>query len=272
MKTISILGSGWLGIPLAEELDKKFDIKGSYRSKKTQQALEDSGIEYYLVDLENDDIDEDFFDCEILIINIPPGLRTHGSDFHLNQLKLVTEYLEEDTHVIYCNSTAIYGLGENLTEEDANQSSPFYSFEKVFTELENPFTSLRLAGLVDHDRTIVNSLITKNIPVDHREPVNLVHRSDVINIISEVIEQDKWDEVFNVCAPEHSNKEEVYGQWALMLGLADDLQFVEKDKPLMKTISGEKLIKSLNYDFIYPDPVDFNLDANSGSSDPELDF
>lgn len=269
METISILGCGWLGLPLAEKLQKHYEVKGSYRSKKTQQALEDSGIEYYAIDLEDDEFDEEFFECDVLIIAIPPALRLQSAEVHLKQLQLVNEYLDEDTHVIYCNSTSIYPVGENLTEEQANTSSPFAQFEQVFSD--NPCTVLRLAGLVDFDRTIVTSLINKKIAIDHREPVNLVHREDVMQVIEEVIEQGKWDEIYNVCAPEHSNKEEVYGRWAMLLGL-DELEFVEKEKPMIKTISSDKLIKDLNYSFTYPDPVEFNLDSNEIESDDSLDF
>ncbi len=264
---ISILGCGWLGLPLAERLQNDYEVKGSYRSKKTQRLLENSGVEYYPIDLNNDDFDEEFFDCEVLIIAVPPSLRLQSSTQHLKQLELVNEYLNEDTHVIYCNTTAIYGEGTDLSEEQANTNSPFYQFEQVFTD--NPCTVLRLAGLVDHDRTIVSSLVAKKIAIDHREPVNLVHREDVIEVITEIIEQEKWDEVYNVCAPEHSNKEEVYGRWAVVLGF-DELQFVEKEKPMMKTISSAKLIDDLGYEFIYPDPVEFDIYSREVPADDEI--
>jgi hypothetical protein len=251
METISILGCGWLGLPLAEVLQKHYEVKGSYRSRKTKQLL------------------EEFFDCDVLIIAVPPSLRLQNADVHLKQLELVNEYLHEDTHVIYCNTTAVYGLGEDLIEDQANTSSPFYQFEQVFTE--NTCTVLRLAGLVDHDRTIVSSLVSKNIAIDPREPVNLVHREDVINIIEQVIDQEKWDQVYNVCAPEHSNKKDVYGHWAMLLGY-EELQLVEKSKPLLKTISSRKIIQDLDYSFIYPNPVEFNLDSEEIISDDSLDY
>ena len=269
MGTISILGCGWLGLPLAEELQKNYEVKGSYRSKKTQQLLEDSGIEYYHIDLGEDQFDDEFFECDVLIVAIPPSLRLQNADVHFNQLQSINEYIDQDTHIIYCTTTGVYGLGDDLNEDQANIESPFYKFEQVFSG--NSCTILRLAGLVDHDRTIVSSLINKNIAIDHREPVNLIHRADVIQIILEVIRQEKWNEVYNVCAPEHSNKEEVYGHWAMLLGY-DELEFVEKKTPMLKTVSSNKLIQSLGYTFIYPDPVMFNLDSDEIISDDSLDF
>ena len=184
-------------------------------------------------------------------------------------MQLINEYLDEDTQVIYCNTTSIYGLGEELQEEQANLKSPFYQFEQVFSD--NPCTVLRLAGLVDHDRTIVSSLVMKNIAIDPREPVNLIHRDDVINVIDQVIEEEKWDEIYNVCAPEHPAKEAVYGHWAMLLGY-DELRFTEKETPLVKTISSSKLLNEMGYTFIYPDPIDFNLDSDEIITDDSLDL
>ena len=269
METISILGCGWLGLPLAEELQNRYMVKGSYRSKSTKRLLENSGIENYHIDLNEGDFDEEFFDCDVLIVAIPPSLRLQSADIHLKQLQLISEYLDEGTVVIYCNTTAVYPQGTDLKENEASKSSPFYQFENVFSE--NVCTVVRLAGLVDYNRTIVSSLIEKNIAIDSREPVNLVHREDVIGVISEIISQEKWEEIYNVCAPEHSNKEAVYGRWARILGF-DELTFVEKEKPMMKTISSDKMIKDLEYKFVYPNPVEFNLYSKEPSSEEELEF
>ena len=122
MGTISILGCGWLGLPLAEELQKNYEVKGSYRSKKTQQLLEDSGIGYYHIDLGEDQFDDEFFDCDVLIVAIPPNLRLQNADVHFNQLQLINEYLNQDTHIIYCTTTGVYGLGDDLKEDQATET------------------------------------------------------------------------------------------------------------------------------------------------------
>ena len=78
-KTISILGCGWLGTPLAERLVQAgHTVKGSTRTPEKLAALRAKGIQPYLIrlgpDLNNGEA-ADFFDSDVLILNIPPGRR-----------------------------------------------------------------------------------------------------------------------------------------------------------------------------------------------------
>lgn len=80
MTQISILGCGWLGLPLAKSLlQNGFLIKGSTTSLEKISLLESEGITPFLVRLEEQQISAsvvDFLaDSKILIINIPPKLR-----------------------------------------------------------------------------------------------------------------------------------------------------------------------------------------------------
>jgi nucleoside-diphosphate-sugar epimerase len=60
MKTISILGCGWLGIPLAETLIQKgFSIKGSTTSANKLSVLQNKGIEPFAISLEADGVEGD---------------------------------------------------------------------------------------------------------------------------------------------------------------------------------------------------------------------
>ncbi len=72
-QTISILGCGWLGAPLAYSLLKKgFDVKGSTTSVEKVALLKESGIEPFLINIENLQINiDEFLKAEILIIAIP---------------------------------------------------------------------------------------------------------------------------------------------------------------------------------------------------------
>ena len=55
METISILGCGWLGVPLAEYLIKcGYRVKGSTRTKEELAVLESKGIEPSLLVLDPD--------------------------------------------------------------------------------------------------------------------------------------------------------------------------------------------------------------------------
>jgi len=77
LKTISILGCGWLGFPLAKELmNDGYFVRGATTSADKLKNLESEGIDPYLVHFNPklfSDRGEDFFKSECLFINIPPG-------------------------------------------------------------------------------------------------------------------------------------------------------------------------------------------------------
>ena len=77
---VSILGCGWLGFPLAKKLiEIGFEVKGSTTSENKLAVLKSNKIAPYLLELSETKIGEsitDFLhDSDILIIDIPPGLR-----------------------------------------------------------------------------------------------------------------------------------------------------------------------------------------------------
>lgn len=73
---ISILGCGWLGLPLARTLlERGHHVKGSTTREEKLATLEESGIDPYLIRFSpeiNENYQPDFFDSEVLIVNIPP--------------------------------------------------------------------------------------------------------------------------------------------------------------------------------------------------------
>ena len=52
MKQISILGCGWLGLPLAKSLlEKGFSVKGSTTSLEKISVIENSGIDAFHIEM-----------------------------------------------------------------------------------------------------------------------------------------------------------------------------------------------------------------------------
>ena len=79
-ETITILGCGWLGLPLAQTLVKEgYSVKGSTTREEKLEVLQDAGVEPYLVRLEPEVTGDDvvaFLQSDILVVNIPP---THAN-------------------------------------------------------------------------------------------------------------------------------------------------------------------------------------------------
>ncbi|NIT56269.1 MAG: SDR family NAD(P)-dependent oxidoreductase, partial [Aliifodinibius sp.] len=89
---ISILGCGWLGLPLGERLrDAGHRIKGSTTSKEKIQLLKGKEIQPFLLELTPDLYCEncnDFWASDVLVLNIPPGRSNNNvKEFHQQQIQ-----------------------------------------------------------------------------------------------------------------------------------------------------------------------------------------
>ncbi|MEM9888230.1 MAG: SDR family oxidoreductase [Bacteroidota bacterium] len=266
--SISILGCGWLGLPLGEFLAAKgYAVKGSTTSPEKLKKLQAVGIEPFLLSVHSGDIDGEntasFFDSELLIINIPPARRNPNVEQdHPAQIKTIFSHYQ-GYKIIFVSSTGVYPESGVVTE--ATPTAPtrksakaVAKAEQFLQELKNVELSiLRLAGLVGGERQAGRFFAGKKDVSDPQKPVNMVHREDVIRVIYELIRQEKWNEIYNVCADEHPSKKAFYQAQARKLGL-EIPEFVEAiGNQVYKTVSNEKVKRELSYTFIYDDPMQF---------------
>ena len=269
MKQISILGCGWLGYPLAKDLIKKgYLVNGSTTSESKISTLENAGINPFLVTLESESISEsinEFLDkSEILIIDIPPKLRGNNYDSANSSRKIFVEKIEtlipsieksSVKKVLFVSSTAVYGNENDLiTEEtlpnpETESGKQLLLAEAILQKNQNfETTILRFGGLIGENRHPVKFLAGKENLENADAPVNLIHQIDCINIIEEIIDQSKWNEVFNAVAPFHPTREDYYTQKASEMNFTLPKFSAEKSN-IKKTISSEKIETILNYQF-----------------------
>jgi nucleoside-diphosphate-sugar epimerase len=269
MKQISILGCGWLGFPLAKKLlEKGNSVKGSTTSENKLSILKDAGINPFLVALESESVSEsvnDFLDeSEILIIDIPPKLRGNNADSSSSLRKIFVEkiqtlipFIEKSTikKVLFVSSTSVYGDDNALITEktipnpETESGRQLLLAEAILQKNKNfETTILRFGGLIGEDRHPVKFLAGKENLENPDAPVNLIHQNDCIRIIEEIIQQSKWNEVFNAVAPFHPTREEYYTQKAKEQNLVLPKFRTEKSN-IEKVISSEKTETALNYQF-----------------------
>ncbi len=268
--TISIIGCGWLGLPLGAFLvEKGFDVKGSTTRREKILILKENGILPFLIKagqfLEGENIDS-FFQSEILIINIPPGRRNPNvENTHPKEIQNIVEKAAEGIvkKIIFVSSTGVYGDSNSIVNEK-DKPNPASSTGKALVQIEdflqsdNRFktTILRMAGLVGGDRKAGRFLAGKQNVQNGTAPVNLVHRDDCIRVINQIIDLELWGDLFNVCSDQHPTREEFYIHQARKQGF-EAPQFAKNSEPSFKIISNEKLKKKLNYTFLHPDPMQF---------------
>ncbi len=236
MKTISILGSGWLGLPLAQQLTDEYKIKLSTRTVEKKQKL--NSINTFLIDIDNLSCDvHEFFKSDILIINIP-SKNIEGFK------ELIKNILHSDIkRIIFISSTSVC----------SNDASPLKTIEKLFQNTGIKTTVLRFGGLFGYSRNPANFFKNGRIVKNPQAPVNMIHQDDCIRIIQEILTQDVFDETFNCCSPSHPSKQEFYTYCAESCGLNSPTFDTVDDISMHKIISSDKLISQLNYKFIYPD-------------------
>ncbi|MET3028335.1 SDR family oxidoreductase [Flavobacterium sp. UW10123] len=266
MAKISVLGCGWLGFPLAKALIAKGNsVNGSTTSENKLPILKDGGISPFLVTVESESVSENIVDFlaerEILIIDIPPKLRTVDPSSEkkafVEKIKNLIPFIEKSTvkKVLFVSSTSVYGDDNGLvTEEtipnpDTESGKQLVLAEKLLQENQNfETTILRFAGLIGEDRHPVKFLAGKENLENPDAPVNLIHQNDCIDIIEAIINQSKWNEVFNAVAPYHPTREEYYIQKALEMNLTSP-KFNSKKSNIQKVISSEKIENHLSYKF-----------------------
>jgi nucleoside-diphosphate-sugar epimerase len=123
---ISILGCGWLGLPLAKSLlAKDYVVKGSTTSESKLEVLKNAGISPFQIQLEEHEIIgtiENFLDeTDVLLIDIPPGLRkvtsTSNEMTFVNKVKTLIPFIEKSRiqKVVFVSSTSVYGDSNNFS-------------------------------------------------------------------------------------------------------------------------------------------------------------
>ena len=262
---ISILGCGWLGLPLARTLASNgFHIKGSTTSESKLAQLSHAGIVPYLVKLETDgisgEISEFLGTSSTLIIDVPPKVKEATGSFS-DKIKTLIPHIEQSgiKFVLFISSTSVYGKGDgNATEETTPMPSTDSGQQLIDAEnllLENTSfqtTVLRFGGLIGNERHPVYHLSGKENIENPNGPVNLIHREDCLSIILKIIENKIWGEVFNAVAPYHPKRAEYYIQTAASLNLSPP-RFSATNDASGKIVSIAKLLRYIKYNFLHPE-------------------
>ena len=268
MEQISILGCGWLGLPLAEHLIQKgFAVKGSTTSPNRMGELESKEIEAFIIELSPDEISGDYGafrqNSKTLIIDIPPKLRGENPESFVEKMKtfIQTAVLNSSIeNVLFISSTSVYGdEAITVTEETIEKPETLSGKELLETEhflqQQTAFktTILRFGGLIGGSRNPAKSLSGKTNIANPNAPINLIHQDDCIGVITAIIEQDFWGEKINASAPFHPTRKEYYTDKAQKLGLL--LPEFEENTTSGKVIDSSKLIAELRYNFVHVEDI-----------------
>lgn len=264
-ETISILGCGWLGMPLGERLaNDGYRVKGSTTRDEKTPAIAAAGMEPYVIDLSPEPVGDiqSFLDTDILFINIPPGKGDGLPGFYWRQMQTLLKHMAQArvSKIILISATSVYPQ-ENceVTEEDAVRiespfmDTPWLDVEDLFTgHSKLKTTILRFSGLIGAEYQPGRYFSGRELG-GADDPVNMIHREDCLGIIEQIIAKNLFGEIFNASADKHPTRRELYTRSCEIMGIEPPI-FTDQPMPY-RLVNCDKLKKALNYQFIYPDPL-----------------
>jgi hypothetical protein len=250
-KNCVIIGCGWLGQPLGNEIAKLgFTVYGGTRNAEKINVLSQQGINGFKIDFNEQEISlalssEQIQDTSLLIFSIPP---TGFSDYGKSLLEIARIFPEE-THLIFTSSTRVYKeVTEFVNENSALNENHAVTQAEIL--LQNNFkerlTILRLAGLIGENRHPVKYFLNKIDIPNGLAPVNLIQLKDVIQAFLSAIQEKKVNQIYNVCSPQHPSRMDYYGEIAIQK-FGAQLSFLIEGNG--KIIDGSKIVKESGFQY-----------------------
>ncbi|NNE02186.1 MAG: SDR family oxidoreductase [Arenibacter sp.] len=229
---VGILGVGWLGFPLGKSLVKLgYPVSGSTTNKANLELIANEGIDSYYISLFEEGVRGSLIDflkeIDILLINVPPN-RSTDDDSYLKKMRQLYEAVKimHVEKIIFVSSTSVYGsLSGEVTEKSVPK--PNTPSGKQLLAAENLFkkdtslstTIVRFGGLIGPDRHPVTFLSGRKNIKNGDDVINLIHLEDCMYLLTAIISNSWWNEIFNGVYPYHPSKKEYYTAEAKKRGL-----------------------------------------------------
>ncbi len=266
--SVSIIGCGYLGLPLAEALIASgYRVKGSTTNLQKVPVLQKAGIFSFCLRVDDKIVGQDaneFFDSDIVIITLPFRRNFLDPKEYEKQIQAIVAECEKSSKVsfvLFTSSTSVYPESIGWATEDS-VFEPDNPRSRVLLDIENGLlanrrfkaTVIRLGGLYGGKRKIGGFLAGKKELAGADKPVNLIHVNDAVGLIKEILRQNASAEIFNGVSDFHPTRKELYTQAAKRGGWPGP-EFLSQEKTISKIVSNDKVKKVLGYRFLHPDPM-----------------
>ena len=265
--TVLVLGCGWLGMALAKSLVAAgHTILGTTTSPENLPAMQAAGIQAHLLRLGPDFstsaealLHHLLRAADVLVLNVPP--RTAAAGAYPTLLRPVHRAVAAAGigHVLFVSSTSVYpNESRVMRETDAlstrDAASDVLRAEGHFVPRYGQWKStvVRLGGLIGPDRAPGRFLAGRHDLPQGNAPVNLVHLTDVVGVLSSILEHGAWGHTFNVCANQHPLRRDFYPAAAQYLKL-ESPTFKNETDMSGKTIDSSLVRSILPYQFQHDD-------------------
>ncbi|MGZ3788852.1 MAG: NAD-dependent epimerase/dehydratase family protein [Bacteriovorax sp.] len=246
---ISLIGCGWLGLPLAERLSTLGHTMAITTTSAAKLKELEKKFRTYLLDVTKEKPNREILEADLIIYTVPP--------LGAEEVELFFKSIDENKKIIFISSTSVYGKNQG----DVTEDSPFDPSSKnamVLREAEaflktrfKRLTIIRPGGLYGEKRHPVYFLAGRSGITSGEEYLHLIHRDDCVKAIVKIIEQHFYGEDFNLVSDLRILKKHYYTEMAKKLGLAPPV-FEEHKLSNPTKISNEKSKKMLSLHYINP--------------------
>lgn len=253
MKTFTILGAGWLGIKLAENLIANYKVKLSFRNEEKLNKYNELGFLSYILNEYNFSFLDELLNTDYLLISYPPS----KFDDYLGFLKNIynNQNIRNIKKIIFISSTSIYPNTDGFFDENFFIENPSNKivFDAEFFIANKTNLVFRVSALLGEDR-IAGFRLSNRIVDFPESKINFVHRNDVINAIIFSINYD-LNGIFNLCSFQHPTKRELYSFNSKKYSFIEPI-FSNETKFINRLIDGRK-IEELGFKYKYSDAFNF---------------
>ncbi len=264
-KHIAILGCGWLGLPLAEQLVLLgYQVTGSCTSPKGFHQIRAVGATPFHLLLREDIVEGDIINFlkkkKKLVIAVPPGIRKNPHKNFVNCMQRLIPFIEQSEviHVMFMSSTSVFGKTQGVVDEttlpipDSENGKQLLNIERLLGANSSFSTSIvRLGGLIGNDRHPVYHLAGRKQIAAGNAPINLIALVDVLEITLQLLQKPMKECIIHAVAPFHPSRKNYYSRIARQLQL-EPPEFNDRPSSTNKTVKSIGLKKNLNYLFINP--------------------
>jgi len=261
--TTSILGCGWLGLPVAEQLiNAGREVIGSTTRAAKLSTLKSLGIEGLLLRIDPGEesdwtptpIMKRFFEAPTLLVTMPPEAAL-GPEYFPSQIETVLSRRKSGTHLVFVSSTSVYGAKQGRVDEDS-PLDPETESGKILARIESRLseaaraerfglTIVRPGGLVGPGRHPGLFLAGRKKLKDPASPVNLVHQQDCAKAIAKLVMNGPptvgETRIFNLVSNRHPSREEFYTRAALAIGVEAPTFASATEEAATKLVSSDRI-------------------------------
>ncbi len=282
--SVGIIGCGWLGRALAEELIQQgINVFATRSNLENVNSLQSSGINADILCLPTEQVtvnQHPVFQQSCIVIAITPQFRKGRIDYtqKIQQLVMAAQQSKHVKKIILISTTSAYnglfGEVDETTElnEEAENVALIKQAEQIVLDFNQRVKSneevnsivklasvLRLSGLVGPSRHPGNFLKHGRMLNSPNASVNLIHQDDAIGLIFALLNNDTFSGIVNGVSNTSATKAEYYSAAAQALSLpeprfkSDVESYKSRQIQQSKRVSGNKARITLDYKFIHDD-------------------